>query len=376
MNCKNLILLTAVCSMLFVGCRQKSNSSEGVVTVDFHDYMEKSVSEIADKLYSSKRYVVLHADDQNLMTGQVGKIVLYGNKIVVCEQNMGLNSDQKLVVHDASGRAVAKIGNKGRGPGEYMQITDFDVDDAGRVHLMDGTLGNKKILIYDTDGRFVEELSLPFSVDLVKCSPDGGYLFAISSWDSSEYAGRKFVKTDADLNVENVAGEYDMSQIDNNFILGGGSLVETPEGLFYQRSPDENVYMLDGKGNIEKTWFLDLGNRAIPADKRSNIGALYDSGEIEEYSWFDFFVVPWDKYIFGTMSDRGNFKSFVYDTQAQINYTQAGTAGDFGVAIAISDGYLITVFPYDGENFSSDLPEGLRAEVSAGDPLICLYELK
>ena len=378
MKFKNLALALLGCTLL-AGCGGRPDSIDGDFTVDFHDYVEKPLAEMPDKFYSEKRYVALHSDEQDLMIGEIGKVVLYGDRIYVSEQSYGPRSRHALIVHDAEGSAVAKIGNQGRGPGEYLQISDFDVDWQGRVHLMDGTFGNKKILIYDANGRFVEEKKLPFSAELIKCTPDGGFLMVISTWEESEgLAGRRFVKTNADLNVLNVAGEWDMSQVDNNFILGDGCLVATPDGIFSQHAPFDELYRLDEDGNITATWFLDLGRYGIPPENRGNLEALYDAGKMESFRIFGDFVAPAGRYLFGSMRDRGVMTTLVYDLETGVNYTlREEESTHFEGFIPISDGRLVSFFPYfDGETLPSDLPEALHAGVMSGDPLICLYELK
>jgi hypothetical protein len=377
MNCKKFIRKAVVCVTLLAGCTSKTGDSAGITTVDFHSYTEKPLSEMPDKFYSGKRYVALHADDQNLMIGRVGNVVIHGDRIFAGENFMGSGSRQNLVVHDSDGRAIAKIGNMGRGPGEYLQITDFDVDRQGRVHLYDGNFGAKKIYVFDETYKFVDEKQLPFSVDLMKCTPDGGYLFVRSTWDDAEWAGKRFVKTDADLNVVATAGEWDMSQIDNNVRLGDGSFVATPEGVFHQHAPDETLYRLDWEGNIENRWFFDFGGFNIPPQNRSDLGSLMESG-MDPYRFMLDFVVPWERYIFGTMLDKGEVESFVYDTRAEVNYTLDMVASvDFGRFLTITDGRLITNFPYfDGETFPADLPADLRPAVTSGAPLLCLYDLK
>jgi hypothetical protein len=383
MTHKNTALAAAVCFTLLAGCASKTGGPAGVEIVDFHDYVEKPLSELGDKFYTDKRYVALRADEQNMMIGPIMKVVIYGEKLFVAEDMFsaaGRNPNQKLVVHDAEGQAIAKVGNKGRGPGEYMQITDFDVDRQGRVHLYDGNVGAKKIFIFDTDYRFVEEKQLPFSIDIMKCTPDGGYLFVLSTWDKSELTGKRFVKTDADLNVVATAGEYNMEQIDNNFVLGDGSLVATPDGYYCQRAPDETLYLLNEEADIEKRWFFDFGRYSIPIESRDNLEPIMMTDGRKSYRFIRNLVTPWGKYILGTMNDGDVFnKSFAYDTGAGINYTTTNESDfhNFGSILTITDGRLVTIFPYfDGETFPADLPAELHAGVADGDPLLCLYELK
>lgn len=377
MNLKNL-LLAALGSGLLVSCGGRTGSPEGVVTVDFHDYVEKPLAELGDKFYTERRYVALHSDDSNLMIGDIGNVVLRGDKIYVNENGRGPNGRHVLVVHDSEGRAITKIGNKGRGPGEYLQISDFDVDTEGRIHIVDATYTVRKIFVYGPDGHLIEEKPLPFSINKLICTPDGGYQIVLATRQQSEdLNGRRFVKTDADLNVLNITGEWDASQIDENYILGNGCLVATPDGVFSQSAPYDNLYRLDADGNIAATWYLDLGPHAIPPEDRSNLGPLFESG-LGKFRFFYDFVAPAGRYIFGAMSDRGVMKSFVYDLETATNYTLTpDETTPFEGFINISDGRLIGFFPYfDGETLPSDLPAELRGGVLGGDPLLVLYTLR
>ncbi len=53
------------------------------------------------------------------------------------------------------GQLLARIGSKGREPGQVWSPTGFDVDANGNVFIADG--GHNKIVEYDSDGSFVKE---------------------------------------------------------------------------------------------------------------------------------------------------------------------------------------------------------------------------
>ncbi len=377
MNCKSVTLAAAVYCTLLAGCSQKPVGTEDVVTVDFHDYVEKSLSEMPDKFYSDKRYVALHTDNPDLWIGEIGKVVLHDNRIYVNERTWGEAGNHKLVMHDADGRAIAKIGTKGRGPGEYLQISDYDVDINGRVHLLDTTLDEKKVFIYTPDGNFVEEKRLPFNALKLKCTSDDGYLFALLPWGASEYTGKRVIKTDADLLVTASASDFNMEQVDRRFFLGVG-LTSSSDGVACVRPPDENILLFDANGNIEKTIFCDFGKNTIPPAERGNLEPIVTTDRNKSYRHLTDFTVPWGKYIFGIMIDKGKRREYVYDIAAGVMYTVTKEeAGDCGAFTGISDGRLVTSFSdFDGETLPSDLPETLHTGVLNGDPLICLYELK
>ncbi len=55
------IACAAACCVFLSGCRSGSEFPEGVVTVNFHDYIEKPLSELPGAFHSGKRYVALTA---------------------------------------------------------------------------------------------------------------------------------------------------------------------------------------------------------------------------------------------------------------------------------------------------------------------------
>lgn len=359
------------CCMSIVSCRQKSDNIQDVITVNFHNYEEKSFSEISKKdVYSDKRYVVLHADEQNRMMNNINRIMLYDDKIYAVDSYA-----RNFVVHDINGQAIAKVGNRGRGSGEYINVTCFDIDHQGQIHLIDGN--QDRLMIYDANHKFLDVKYLPFEVDIIKCMSDGGYLLGLSSWDDSHYGGTRIVRTTRDLKVINEVGKFDKKLTDDNVQFSDYYFIKMPDGIYHHRSPEDSVYLLDENGDIKKTYYFDLGRNAIPINDRGNLMPLMDSEEIASYQALMNFAVPHGKYIFGSMYDKGLFKSYIYDTNKNIIYTKNNEeADDFGNILMINNEYLITLFPYpDNESLPKDLPEEMRQQVLEGDLLIGLYKL-
>ena len=63
--------------------------------------------------------------------------------------------DSKLLVFDSSGQFCRKISQRGYGPGEYIDITDFLVTDD---YVVIAT--NFKLIKYDKQGRFFKEYKI------------------------------------------------------------------------------------------------------------------------------------------------------------------------------------------------------------------------
>jgi hypothetical protein len=81
------------------------------------------------------------------------------NNIAFTDKFIFVSDKEKLIQFDKSGRYIRKISSKGRGPREYLQLCDYQVDERnGRIYILDA----KKLLVYDMDGNFVESSCLPF----------------------------------------------------------------------------------------------------------------------------------------------------------------------------------------------------------------------
>ena len=59
-----------------------------------------------------------------------------------------------------SGKGIGKVGNVGRAPEEYLNLTDFSINKDGNIHIIDGRLD--KMNIYDKNLNFITSQKLPF----------------------------------------------------------------------------------------------------------------------------------------------------------------------------------------------------------------------
>jgi len=71
---------------------------------------------------------------------------IYKYKIYVADNSM-------LLVFDMKGNFIMQIGRQGRGPGEYISIRNFTIDETAQyIYIYGGTTGN--VLKYSLDGKF------------------------------------------------------------------------------------------------------------------------------------------------------------------------------------------------------------------------------
>lgn len=93
-------------------------------------------------------------------------------KVEFSERYIFVNEVRRLLQFTKDGKFIRQIGTQGRGPGEYISVGDFCIDEQkGEVYIIDG-----KLLTYGFDGSFKSSSKLSFRPSqVIKKSRD--YLF-------------------------------------------------------------------------------------------------------------------------------------------------------------------------------------------------------
>ena len=139
------LLLTASCS------RKKEARALNVIPVasTVGDYSILNLSDFASDI----RYIPLETND-SILLGGIYKIICERDKILIGDI-YGLSGTGAYSLFDNNGKFLRKIGRHGQGPGEYVQTSDFWMDEHF-IYLQDKI----KLLIYDFNGQLVETRKL------------------------------------------------------------------------------------------------------------------------------------------------------------------------------------------------------------------------
>lgn len=329
---KTLFAVVGVCLLAGILACQKKEQTEAEV-IDYNSFPEESMDErIVDR--ASIQYVLLKIplDDQKIKN--LDRIKIYDEKIYVSD-----GRSKSLVVFDMQGNPLSSVGRNGRGPGEYLNLTDFDVDAKGNIHIVDGNAD--KLLIYDSDYRFVTEIKLPFEIDIIKCLPQEKYLIELSSWNEGKIADDQIVVCDKELNIESVEKKYEKDLIDDNYWLSSFSFTTVGNELFFNRSIDDYVYVFLSEGKYQRRYHFDFGSLSVPRDYRKNIEPIVN--ELVNYQFLLNISAITERYVYGTVLDKGAVKDYIIDRNKNIKYTRtryesSDLIGDF---ISVSDKKII-----------------------------------
>jgi hypothetical protein len=122
-----------------------------------------------DSIFLNIKAIPLETNEHCLISS-IEKSIIYDDNIFI--QDRG----GKLLVFNISGKYLYDIGSQGRGPNEYFELRDFDIDNDGTIYILD----YQKIHIWDKNRRYSG--SIPFNLwdakHKIQCNP---FQFAVSS---------------------------------------------------------------------------------------------------------------------------------------------------------------------------------------------------
>jgi hypothetical protein len=154
-------------SLLVCGCADKKNGSSNLADKALCERITKMNSEFDSIFVKTAAIVPDLGADNNL--GWINQAKIINNNIYI--------SDPKgaaIYILTMEGKFIAKIGNKGNGPGEFITLRDFDVDNSGYVYVLDSS--NLRVSIFEKN-NFIKSFPVIFATNICADYNGGAYLY-------------------------------------------------------------------------------------------------------------------------------------------------------------------------------------------------------
>ena len=176
---------------------------------------------------------------------------------------------KKLYSINAGGNTEYVIDRVGRGPGEYLNILDFDVSKDGSVYLLTGE-GDEVMLF--SEGRFINKFQIGFRASSMAFMSDNDIAFFKQRYEDDHLGKNVIVITDPQFKVKNAFLEES-----NTILTGSGEHLASGTGnsiLCYQQY-ENNLYWFDRDGILSRQT-IDFGEKVFP----ESFLAVEDFGEM------------------------------------------------------------------------------------------------
>ena len=138
------------------------NSQKGVLkceVVELNDPLEIDQVNIIDTV----RFLKLE-DKENALFGHITKLRVYQDRIFILDKRYAL----AVLIYDREGKHIKTLNSKGRGPGEYLYLSNMEIDYQNKhVIILDNFLS--KIIFFDFDGNFVKEIISQAGAEKAAC---------------------------------------------------------------------------------------------------------------------------------------------------------------------------------------------------------------
>lgn len=322
----NILFITILITML-LGC---TTTDDRDTRISFHDLETRSLDEYFSNNGGKSFSVSLSdLDKKDFQISGIDKIIYRNDNLYVLDW-----ISRKILIYKRDGIPVYTLSKFGRGPQEYLQISDFDIDGYGNIIILDGK--TDKLLMYSPQGELLRSKRLMCQISAVKVIDNGYILMAVSPWDNSKYKNYKVLIADWNTDIVTNRIRYD-SHKDPNYTFPSPIFHECDSLILYHQPIDDYIYTFDDDGNMIDRLYLDFGNKSIPKDLRTNIERNRE--EIKSYSTLINSVYVSDNYVVGSiLNDR--IIDFVIDRNCEFIYMD-NPADDNLRMIGISENRII-----------------------------------
>jgi hypothetical protein len=297
------------------------------------------------------------------------------SRIYVLDHN-GPRWINTLTVFDTAGTGIGRVGRKGQGPGEYLQITNFDVNESGDVYLIDATYNNNNLYIYDKHRKFVSVKKMPFQAFMIQCLPNDKLLLNLSSWNEGENAPRQIAVTNMALEAEQTYLTHDGYEDHNQYFEP--MLATSGNHILYHKPINNYMYEFSAEGQLLKAYMFDFGKKNVPDEDKMDIEK--NLSKFEHYRYLKNCNVINDKYIFGTLWDEGRVRTFIVDRHSKQMYisNKKIKEHDSSNIVGYCNNQIVSyIYPLKYEDIqATGFPDNVKKHVEDENFVLCLYELK
>jgi hypothetical protein len=382
------IIILAVGVIAILSCRKQVEIKEANyerIAVD----VEKIDAVKFSSFRSSYKIIRLETLSESLIK-DINRIIVYGNKFFIFDK-----AQKSIFIFSEEGKFIDKILSIGKGPGEYMQISDFTIDTLNSQIVVSADRPYK-FMYYSLEGNFIREESSE-NRWFKSISSIGGHLVLYNRSSKHLRDDYKIYFKEPGKKGYNKFLPYERGGLCG--IVPSNQYLNQSRSLYFIEPYNDTVYRVE-EHNISPIYYIDFGDKKLPKEvkqKLNNIGTsissyqmilgedkyVYNVSNFRETNNYIFFMAdPFYQVIYSKKEKRSYVYKFFNDdiTGLPVNiFAHSGT--DNTVINIIEPGFFKNFLnlPHQfGEQFK-DFPELKRKYIDVDkmdNPLLVIYTLK
>jgi hypothetical protein len=259
-------------SLIFVlgACSHKQKNRESIYINDnvptrIYDIEPQSnnkilLSEISNRI----KYIPLETTD-DILIGSIDKLEVKDSLFFFLDRQ-----SQIIWCFDQNGKYKYKIDKRGQGPGEYIRIFDFNIDNKNnQILILDRD--TRKILFYNLNGEYITDLKMDITATRFSVLTDN-FLFYTSGRDI--HMGKSKDEFGYNFFLVNKKGQITSKYFPYNELTDNSmedKIFENHQNsAFVHYATNDIIYEFNDSGDIINKIVFDFGKYKIPAKTSTN----------------------------------------------------------------------------------------------------------
>lgn len=230
-----------------VGCNTNGIGKKEIENFTFNLNEQKGFTSVLDTAF----FIPLETNDEVLVKQQPS-IICHDSTIYILSKGL-----KRLYSFDMRGRIKFILNQYGKGPTEYLEITDFFINDKG-IYIYDNSKGS--LFHYTKEGNYIDEIKLRTDASQI-IEYQNQYILYVDLPENNEFAIYVYDKNGVLLN------NYFPAEKASTYTSFGVKrpLNVVPEGVTINFVFDYTTYCLNND-IITKRYYFDFGENNLPKD--------------------------------------------------------------------------------------------------------------
>jgi len=338
------ICILLLLSIIF-GCNQQNTKG---IHIDIDEMNEVSMFD----LFSKIEIIKLETTEKSLVR-EVLKIIVEDKKIFIHDF-----PKSEIIVFDFDGKYISKIDNRGQGPDQYPNISDFEIDSTNkRLTLLSSV--DRNMHEYDLNCNFIRKFKLP---NITGAYQSFKFLNSktIVFW-TFDYNNRiKFYSIkDKIIFKETYPEKENLFNIFTRY--------EFPYQNYLTRSSRNLIQKVNDDCSIENAYEWDFGDLNIDAEKLQKIQESVSSKNIREFAKnvhassntnYIFNIQGGNsRYLYTQITRKNKFINIIYDTSKNKKFVfEKSTEGAMFNPIFWTNDYVIGIHLDPNKSYDETIP--------------------
>lgn len=314
------LLLTPLLFFLF-SCQSKHEETHSENKLPVIDLNSSDINEINfNELVEDVEYLPLETQKDNVV-GEIRKIFKSEENIIITDR------EQNIFIYSASGKYINHFNKNGKGPEEYISVSDLLFDETKQqISILTGSRP-RKLIHYDLFGNYIDSKSYDLrGIDFTFLSDNQAVLYVPTKMNEDNPLLNALAIVSLDnAEVKLISTNYETGFPEKSPYFIGGTVSKSFRKIILYKEPfNDTIYMVQNDTALIPKMVIDAGDREEQPSDYATLEA-YRSTQGKKILWFTPYFLE-NYYCITFREDKQDFV-VIYDRKTGKSYISSGKGG-------------------------------------------------